>query len=97
MKTPYDVIIRPIVTETSMMGMEEKKYTFEVDKRANKTEIKVAIEEIFGVKVEKINTLNVKGKPKRQGRFLGKTADWKKAVIKLTADSKEIEFFEGMN
>lgn len=97
MKTPYDVIIRPIVTETSMMGMEEKKYTFEVDKRANKTEIKAAIEEIFGVKVEKINTLNVKGKPKRQGRFLGKTANWKKAVIKLTADSKEIEFFEGMN
>jgi large subunit ribosomal protein L23 len=97
MKTPYDVILRPIVTETSMMGMEEKKYTFEVDKRANKTEIKAAIEEIFGVKVEKINTLNVKGKPKRQGRFLGKTADWKKAVIKLTADSKEIEFFEGMN
>lgn len=97
MKTPYDVILRPIVTETSMMGMEEKKYTFEVDKRANKTEIKAAIEEIFGVKVEKINTLNVKGKPKRQGRFLGKTADWKKAVIKLAADSKEIEFFEGMN
>lgn len=97
MKTPYDVILRPIVTETSMMGMEEKKYTFEVDKRANKTEIKAAIEEIFGVKVEKINTLNVKGKPKRQGRFLGKTAGWKKAVIKLTADSKEIEFFEGMN
>lgn len=97
MKTPYDVIIRPIVTETSMMGMEEKKYTFEVDKRANKTEIKAAIEGIFGVKVEKINTLNVKGKPKRQGKFLGKTANWKKAVIKLTADSKEIEFFEGMN
>lgn len=97
MKTPYDVIIRPIVTETSMMGMEERRYTFEVDKRANKTEIKAAIEEIFGVKVEKINTLNVKGKPKRQGRFLGKTADWKKAVIKLSADSKEIEFFEGMN
>jgi len=97
MKTPYDVIIRPVVTETTMMGMEEKKYTFEVDKRANKTEIKVAIEEIFGVKVEKINTLNVKGKPKRQGKHLGRTADWKKAVIKLTADSKEIEFFEGMN
>jgi len=97
MKTPYDVIIRPVVTETTMMGMEEKKYTFEVDKRANKTEIKVAIEEIFGVKVEKINTLNVKGKPKRQGKYLGRTADWKKAVIKLTADSKEIEFFEGMN
>lgn len=97
MKTPYDVIIRPVVTETTMMGMEEKKYTFEVDKRANKTEIKSAIEEIFGVKVEKINTLNVKGKPKRQGKYLGRTADWKKAVIKLTADSKEIEFFEGMN
>lgn len=97
MKTPYDVIIKPIVTETSMMGMEERRYTFEVDKRANKTEIKAAIEEIFGVKVEKINTLNVKGKPKRQGKFLGKTANWKKAVVKLSADSKEIEFFEGMN
>jgi len=97
MKTPYDVVLRPVITETTMMGMEEKKYTFEVDKRANKTEIKVAIEEIFGVKVEKINTLNVKGKPKRQGKYLGRTANWKKAVIKLTADSKEIEFFEGMN
>ncbi|MBN2899102.1 MAG: 50S ribosomal protein L23 [Clostridia bacterium] len=97
MKTPYDVILRPVVTETTMMGMEEKKYTFEVDKRANKTEIKTAIEEIFGVKVEKINTLNVKGKPKRQGKFLGRTAGWKKAIVKLTADSKDIEFFEGMN
>ncbi len=97
MKTPYDIIIRPIITETSMMGMEDRKYTFEVDKRANKTEIKNAIEEIFGVKVEKINTLNVKGKPKRQGRFFGKTASWKKAIVKLSKDSKEIEFFEGMN
>lgn len=97
MKTPYDVVLRPVITETTMMGMEEKKYTFEVLKTANKTEIKSAIEEIFGVTVEKINTLNVKGKPKRQGKHLGRTASWKKAVIKLTADSKEIEFFEGMN
>jgi large subunit ribosomal protein L23 len=79
-----------------MMGAAEKKYTFEVHKDANKTEIKQAIEQIFGVKVEKINTMNVKGKFKRQGRFEGYTSSWKKAIVKLSADSKEIEFFEGM-
>jgi len=97
MKTPYDIIIKPIVTETSMMNASEKKYTFKVDKNANKTEIKNAIEKIFSVKVEKVNTMNVFGKMKRQGRFVGRTASWKKAIVKLTADSKEIEFFEGMN
>ncbi len=96
MRTPYDVVIRPIITETSMMDAADKKYTFEVDRRTNKTEIKLAIESIFDVTVAKVNTLNVNGKPKRQGRFVGKTASWKKAVITLTADSKEIEIFEGM-
>jgi len=97
MKTPYDIIIKPIVTETSMVGAAEKKYTFKVAKDSNKTEIKNAIEKIFSVKVEKVNTMNVFGKMKRQGRFVGRTASWKKAIVKLTADSKEIEFFEGMN
>jgi large subunit ribosomal protein L23 len=96
MKSPYDIIIKPIITEKSMMGMEESRYTFKVLKEANKTEIKLAIEEAFGVKVAKINTLNVKGKVKRQGRFVGKRADWKKAIVTLTADSKPIELFEGM-
>jgi large subunit ribosomal protein L23 len=96
MRSPYDVIVKPIITERSMMGMEEGKYTFRVMKDANKTEIRIAIEEVFGVKVAKINTLNVKGKVKRQGKFIGKRADWKKAIVTLTADSKAIEFFEGM-
>jgi large subunit ribosomal protein L23 len=96
MKSPYDIIIKPIITEKSMTGMEANKYTFKVLKDANKTEIKLAIEEAFGVKVSKINTLNVKGKVKRQGKFIGKRADWKKAIVTLTADSKPIELFEGM-
>lgn len=96
MRSSYDVIVKPIITERSMMGMEEGKYTFKVAKDANKTEIRIAIEEVFGVKVAKINTLNVKGKVKRQGKFIGKRADWKKAIVTLTADSKAIEFFEGM-
>lgn len=96
MKSPYDIIIKPIITEKSMSGMEANKYTFKVLKDANKTEIKLAIEEAFGVKVSKINTLNVKGKVKRQGKFIGKRADWKKAIVTLTADSKPIELFEGM-
>ena len=96
MRTPYDVIIKPIVTETSMMGMEDKKYTFEVAKDANKTEIKLAVENIFGVNVEKVNTVNVKGKKKRQGRYVGYRPNWKKAVVTLSAESKAIEFFEGM-
>jgi len=96
MRSPYDIIIKPIVTEKSMMGMEDNRYTFKVLKDANKTEIKLAIEEAFGVKIAKINTMNVKGKVKRQGRFVGKRADWKKAIVTLTADSKAIELFEGM-
>ena len=96
MTNPHDVIIRPVVTEHSMAEMGEKKYTFVVAKDANKTEIKKAVEKIFGVDVEKVNTLNYDGKVKRMGRSIGKTASYKKAVVKLTADSKEIEFFQGV-
>lgn len=97
MKTPYDIILRPVVTESSMMMSADKKYTFEVDPRANKTQIKMAVEKIFeGVKVDSVNTLNVKGKPKRQGKFEGHRANWKKAIITLTENSKEITLFEGM-
>lgn len=96
MRTSYDIIIRPVITETSMMNTAEKKFTFEVAKDANKTEIKIAVEEIFGVKVEKVNTLNVRGKYKRQGKSEGYTSSWKKAIVKLTAESKDIEFFAGM-
>ena len=96
MTNPHDIIIKPIVTEQSMAAMAENKYTFVVSKSANKTEIKKAVEAIFGVNVEKVNTLNYDGKVKRMGRSVGRTASIKKAVVKLTADSKEIEFFQGM-
>jgi large subunit ribosomal protein L23 len=96
MTTPYDIIIEPIITEESMDAMAERKYTFKVDKRANKSEIKKAVEKIFGVKVAKVNTINMKGKKKRVGLNVGKTPDWKKAIVTLTEDSKEIEFFEGL-
>ncbi|MEE3450009.1 MAG: 50S ribosomal protein L23 [Acutalibacteraceae bacterium] len=91
-----DIIIRPIITEKSMIGATEKKYTFEVAKKANKIEIAKAVEEIFGVKVAKVNTLNVRGRLRRQGRHQGYTRAWKKAYVTLTQDSKNIEFFEGM-
>ena len=94
--TAYDIIIKPVVTERSMENMESKRYTFKVDTRANKSEIKKAVETIFGVKVEKVNTMNVRGKKKRQGISVGFTPSYKKAIVKLTADSKPIEFFEGM-
>ncbi len=96
MRTSYDIIIRPIVTENSMMQTAERKYTFEVHRDANKTQVRKAVEEVFGVKVEKVNTLNVRGKLKRMGKNQGYTRSWKKAIVKLTADSKTIEFFEGM-
>ncbi len=96
MRNPHDIIIRPVITERSMEDMAEGKYTFVVDKRSNKSEIKKAIETIFGVKVEKVNTMNMLGKVKRQGLHSGKRPDWKKAIVKLTEDSKRIEFFEGM-
>ena len=97
MKTAYDIIKRPIVTEQSMMAAADKKYTFEVARDANKIEIAKAAEEIFGVKVAKVNTLNMKGKVKRMGRYpAGRRPHWKKAMITLTEDSRTIEFFEGM-
>lgn len=96
MTNPHDIIIKPVVTEQSMADMVEKKYTFVVAKAANKTEIKKAVEKVFGVNVEKVNTMNYDGKVKRMGRSVGRTASFKKAVVKLTADSKEIEFFQGM-
>ncbi|MCK9445137.1 MAG: 50S ribosomal protein L23 [Tissierellaceae bacterium] len=96
MRNPHDIIIRPIITERSMEDMAEGKYTFVVDKRTNKSEVKKAIETIFDVKVEKVTTMNMVGKVKRQGLHSGKRPDWKKAIVKLTNDSKRIEFFEGM-
>ncbi|NYB74236.1 50S ribosomal protein L23 [Sedimentibacter hydroxybenzoicus DSM 7310] len=96
MRDPHDIIKKPIVTEASMDAMAEKKYTFVVDKKANKTEIKNAVEKIFGVKVESVNTMNMLGKTKRQGIHVGKRADWKKAIVTLTQESKTIEFFEGI-
>ena len=96
MTNPHDIIIKPVVTEQSMADMAEKKYTFIVTKKANKTEVKKAIENIFGVDVEKVNTMNYDGKVRRMGKTEGRTASFKKAVVKLTADSKEIEFFQGM-
>ena len=91
-----DIIVRPIITEKTMLGATDKKYTFEVAKKANKIEIAKAVEEIFGVKVAKVNTVNVRGKLRRQGRNQGYTRAWKKAYVTLTQDSKGIEFFEGM-
>ena len=95
--TAYDIIKRPIITEQSMAQTEDKKYTFEVAKSANKIEIAKAVVEIFGVKVAKVNTLNMQGKEKRTGRYpAGRRPSWKKAMVTLTEDSKTIEFFEGM-
>lgn len=96
MKAPQDIILKPVITERSMDDLQEGKYTFKVAKDANKSEIRKAVEVLFGVKVAKVNTLNCNGKIKRVGRFYGKTADWKKAIVTLTEDSKAIEFFEGM-
>ena len=95
--TAYDIIIRPVITERSMASVADKKYVFEVAPSAGKIEIKKAIEEIFGVKVAKVNTINVSGKAKRMGAARpGRTKDWKKAIVQLTNDSKTIEIFEGM-
>ena len=92
-----DIIIRPIITEKSMLGVTEKKYVFEVAKNATKIDVARAVEELFkGAKVAKVNTVHVRGRMKRQGRFEGYTRSWKKAYVQLTADSKPIEFFEGM-
>ena len=93
MMTSYEIIKKPIITENSMDQMADRKYTFEVAKEANKVEIKKAVEEIFGVTVEKVTTMRVLGKIKRMGANSGKRPDWKKAVVKLTESSKTIEFF----
>ena len=92
----HDIVIRPIITEKSMLGAVNKVYTFEVAKTANKIEIAKACEEIFKVKVAKVNTINVRGQQKRMGRYSGYTAAWKKAIVTLKADSKPIEFFDGL-
>lgn len=97
MKSVYDIVIRPVITEQSMEDLDIKKYVFEVAKDAGKLEIKKAVEEIFGVTVIKVTTVNVRGKEKRTGSYpKGRTRSWKKAVVKLSADSKNIEIFEGM-
>ena len=93
----YDIIIKPVITEQSMEDVADKKYVFRVAINANKTEIKEAVELAFGVKVEKVNTIRMQGKVKRTGAYpAGTRADYKKAIVTLTADSKTIEFFEGM-
>ena len=96
MKTSYDIIKRPVITEASMAGIADKRYTFEVAKSATKIEIKNAVEDAFKVKVEKVNTIMMKSKPKRLGVHQGTTSAWKKAIVTLKADSKTIEFFDGM-
>ena len=97
MKAAQDIILKPIITENSMMGIMEKQYTFKVATDATKPEIAKAVEELFGVKVASVNTINMKKKPKRLGYHAGYTAEWKKAIVTLDASSKEIEFFNGMN
>ena len=96
MKNAHDVIVRPIITEDSMSRLADKKYTFEVASDANKIEIKKAVEEIFKVEVDKVNTISMKGKNKRVGYHFGKTYEWKKAIVTLKASSKTIEFFDSM-
>ena len=93
----YDVILKPVITEKSMVGMGDKKYTFLVHPEANKTMIKEAVEKMFeGTKVKKVNTMNLEGKNKRRGLVVGKTAKSKKAIVWLTEDSKDIEIFAGL-
>ena len=89
-----DVILRPVITEASMADMDDKRYTFDVDTRATKTQVKSAVEDIFDVKVAKVNIMNVKGKKKRMGQYVGYRKDRRKAIVTLTADSKEIKLFD---
>jgi large subunit ribosomal protein L23 len=96
MKNPRDIIKRPIITEQTSDFMANKRYVFEVDLKANKTEIKNAIQQIFKVKVASVNTLRMPAKPKRYGRYNGYTSEWKKAIVQLSADSNELEFFESV-
>ena len=97
MKLAQDIILAPVITEKATDGIASKKYTFRVATDANKAEIAAAVEELFGVKVAAVNTVNMKKKPKRVGYHAGYTAAWKKAIVTLTADSKTIAFFDGMN
>ncbi|MBE5816234.1 MAG: 50S ribosomal protein L23 [Clostridiales bacterium] len=96
MKSSYDIIITPVLTEKSYAQISDKKYTFKVDVRANKYQIKAAIEEVFGVKVDSVHTMQYDGKVRRVGRTVGKTNRYKKAIVKLTADSKTIDFFDNI-
>ncbi|MDR2354726.1 MAG: 50S ribosomal protein L23 [Clostridiales Family XIII bacterium] len=96
MKLAYDIILKPVISERSMDEAQNKKYTFKVAVDANKTEVKHALEEIFGIEIEKVNIMNVKGKVKRVGKNIGRTAASKKAIVTLTRGSKEIEFFQGL-
>ena len=97
MTKAYDIIKKPVLTEKSYMAMADKKYTFVVAKKANKTEIKLAVEKLFDVQVESVNTANVRGKLKRMGRSEGYTPSYKKAIVQLKADSKPIQFFESLS
>jgi large subunit ribosomal protein L23 len=96
MRSPYDVIVKPVISEKSMAGAERRKYTFHVARDAGKTEIKRALEEIFGVEVAKVNVMNYKGKLKRMGKNIGRRPSFKKAIVTLAVGSKEIEFFQSL-
>ena len=96
MQAYENVIIAPIITEKSMAGIADKKYTFKVAKNANKELIAEAVENLFKVNVEKVNTVNVRGQERRMGRYSGYTSSWKKAIVTLKKDSKSIEFFDGL-
>ena len=96
MKSAQDIILRPVITENSMEGVADKKYTFKVAKDATKIDIKKAVEELFNVEVAKVNTMHVRGRARRQGYTQGRTASWKKAIVTLTEGSKTIEFFDGI-
>ena len=96
MKAPQDIILAPVVTERSMAGFADKKYTFRVANDETKVDIARAVEQKFGVKVAKVNTVNVRGHVRRMGRYEGMTAAWKKAVVTLDKDSKTIDFFDGL-
>ncbi len=95
-KTAQDIILKPVITEASMEDLRAGKYTFRVLRTANKTEIKDAVEKIFGVKVAKVNTIHMRGRSRRMGRYEGTTPSWKKAIVTLAEGSKTISFFDGM-
>ena len=97
MKAAQDIILAPVITEKSMTGIADKKYTFKVASDANKIEIAEAVEKLFKVDVEKVNTVSMRGQVRRMGRYIGKTSAWKKAIVTLKKNSKTIEFFDGLN